>query len=303
MLVNELKKLLLTTTSIVAFAAHIQLAHAADIEPVGNVDYPVAFISFEGGVVFDASPANMSFKDDDSKLGDLDSLQPGDWGGQVRFELGQRLNTEWDYRVSIAAVLLGEDSSSNGDAEANQKTSLQTLDVEIGYLPNDIGALQTRIFGGLRGLHSASEADWSYDGPDKIGEFDDEVYAIGPRIGVDLLLPLNSTDISLVGSASGSVLFGSMESSYNYDGNGLDSIGSELTRWSESETIWNVEAMAGVAFGVGDNAALTIGYRAAQFGGLMADRSDIDNDGPFSDDGRSDLLVHGPFARLTVEIP
>ena len=61
--------------------------------------------------------------------------------------------------------------------------------------------------------------------------------------------------------------------------------------------------MAGMAFVVGDNATLTIGYRAAQFGDLMADRSDIDNDGPFSDDGPSDLLVNGPFARLTIEIP
>ena len=133
-----MKKFLWTTISIVAFSAHMQLSCAADVGAVGNVGYPTTFISFEGGVMFDASPSNMSFDGDDSKLGDLGSLQPGDWGGFGRFELGQRLNTEWDYRVSSAAVLLGEDSSSDDDAEASQKTSLQTLDVEIGYFPNDI---------------------------------------------------------------------------------------------------------------------------------------------------------------------
>jgi opacity protein-like surface antigen len=295
---TEMKKLLLTTTSIVAFSAHMQLSRAADIGAVGNVGFPITYISFEGSVMFDASPSNMSFDEDDWKLGDLDSLQPGDWGGFGRFELGQRLSSEWDYKVGVAAVFLGEDSSSDDDAEASQKTSLQTLDVEIGYFPNDIGALQTRIFGGLRGLHSASKADWFHDGPDRIGEFDDEVYAIGPRIGVDLLLPLNSTDISLVGSASGSVLLGNTESSYNYY-----RVSSELTRWSDSETIWNVEVMAGVALDIDENAALTLGYRAAQFGGLVDERSHIQSDGDFDKGGTSDLLVHGPFARLTIEIP
>jgi len=93
---------------------------------------------------------------------------------------------------------------------------------------------------------------------------------------------------------------GNVESNYyNYDGAGV----SELTRWSETETIWNVEGMAGVSFGIGENADLTLGYRAALFSGLMSDRSDVEWGGDFSDDGRSDLLVHGPFARLIVEIP
>ncbi len=299
-----MRKFLLTTTAIVSFAAQIHFARAADVEPSHNLDFPATFISFEGGIFFDASPSNISFDEDSLKLGDLNPLNPGDWGGQGRFELGQSLGSDWDYKVGVSAVFLGEDSSSDDDAKAAQKTSLQTVDLEIGYRPSDIGGLKTRIFGGLRGLHSDSEADWSYDFPSRNGEFNDEVYAIGPRIGVDILIPLQAANVSLIGSASGSALLASMESSYEFDGfNLFDGFDWELTRWSDTKTIWNVDAMAGVSFGVGDDADLTIGYRAAQFSGLIGDRSEIAFNGEFSKDGTSDLLVHGPFARLTVEIP
>lgn len=302
MLGRRFIRYLLATTAIVVFAAPVGLARAADIDPAGNADYPSAFISFEGGVVFDGSKSNMSFAEDDDKLGELGSLQPGDWGGEGRFTFGQQLHNDWDYRVGVAAIFLGEDTSSAKGAEASQKTSLQTLDVEIGYRPGDLGALQTRLFAGVRGLHSATTADWSHNSEDdkfgRSGEFNDDVYAIGPRIGADLLIPLSASNVALVGSASGSVLLGNAESAYRYEG-----IDSELTRSISSETVWNAEAMAGVSFGVGERAELTLGYRAAQFWNVMADRSDIKVDGSFNEDGRSDLLVHGPFARLTVDIP
>lgn len=294
-----MKKFLLTTTAIIALATQIKLVRAADIDPVGNMDFPTTFLSFEGGVMFDASPSDVSFDEDDAKLGDLGSLQPGDWGGYGRVELGQRMSADWDYKVGVAAVFLSEDSVSGEDAEATQKTSLQILDAEIGFHPKDIGAIQPRLFAGIRGLHSISETHWAKDDHIKLGEFDDDVFAIGPRIGLDLVIPLDSTNLSLVGSASGSVLFGSVDSSYNYTNKGSD----DLTRWNASQTIWNLEGMAGVSLDVGESADLTLGYRAAQFSGLMSDRSDIDKNGDFSEGGTSDLLVHGPFARLTVSIP
>lgn len=310
-----MRKALLATTAILALFAHAKLAMAADADSVGYVDYPTAFLSFEGGVVIDSSPANTEFAVDDEKLGVLDSLQPGDWGGEVRVEMGQRLDSHWDYKVGLAAIFLNEDQTSGhvdfglgpGHSEASQKTSLQIIDAEVGYRPDDMGQIQARLFAGVRGLLAQTENDWSYnDGAsntgtdDKMGEFDDNVYAIGPRIGVDLVVPVESSGISLVGSASGSVLFGSVESDYAYRN---DSGGSSFTSTSDSQTIWNVEGMAGVSFDVGEHADLILGYRAAEFGGLMVDRSDIDSSGNFSDDGTSNLLVHGPFARLTVEIP
>jgi len=232
-----MKRFLLASTAIVALASHLHVARAADIDAVGNVDYPTTFISFEGGVMLDASPSNLSFDDEDDKLGGLDSLQPGDWGGQGRVELGHRLNSEWDFKVGLAEIFLGEDTAQGapdltntdiieGEANASQKTSLQLVDLEVGYDSQDVGALQTRLFAGVRGLHSTTDAGWVYEGQavdigddEKLGNFNDEVYAIGPRVGVDLALPLNDSNILLVGSASGSVLFGNIESQYEYDDN------------------------------------------------------------------------------------
>jgi hypothetical protein len=310
----QMRMFLLSTTVMVALATQLQLARAADIEPIGNLDRPTTFISFEGGTLFDTSPTNASFDEDNDKLGALGSLQPGDWGQNGRFDLGQQLTEDWDFKIAAALTFLGDDSegaivdnsSSAGFAEAAQKTSFQTLDVEIGYQIDALGAIDTRVFAGARALHSTTQLEWNFEGEvDKLGDiteggdFSDEVWSIGPRIGIDVAVPLNSTKVSLVGSASGSLLFGSVGSQYSFDGDSTD----QLTDWSDSQTLWNLEGMAGVSFGVGGNADLTIGYRAAQFGGLITDRSDIDSDGGFSEDGRSDLLVHGPFARLTVEIP
>lgn len=294
-----MKKLLFATTAIVAFAAQVQFGQAADAGPSGYVDFPTAYISFEAGYDFNASSENVDFEDDDDKLGDLNSLQPGDGGWQGRVALGQRLNEDWDYRVSLSAVVLGADDAQDGEAEASQSASLQTLDLEVGYHPADLGALEARLFAGIRGLHAQSETNWQADSS-KLGQFEDRVYALGPRIGMDLAVPLDTHAIALVGSVSGSVLFGSVQSDESYSGGFFDDYDISS---SDSQTIWNVEGMAGVSFGIGESADLTLGYRAAQFSGLMVDRSDVDKAGDFSDSGQSDLLLHGPFARLTVEIP
>lgn len=345
----QMKRFLLASTAIAALVMHLHVARAAELDGVGNVDYPTTFISFEGGYIFDASPSNASFPeasesepcdaadtpeklilcsveilqndqlDEDDKLGGLGSLNPGQNGFQGRFELGQRLNDHWDYKVGLGAIYLNEDTSTHEETdtfinipvsrttEGSQNTNLRVLDIEVGYRPDEFGGLQTRLFAGVRGLNSTTEMNWkTSEALDKMGEFQDSTYAIGPRIGVDVMVPLNLPDVALVGSASGSALFGYTESEY-HDAGLIPSIQElaeqEETDWNSSEVIWNVEGMAGVSFGIGDKADLTLGYRAAQYSGLMIERSDINKVGDFSDDGRSDLLVHGPFARLTVEIP
>jgi len=309
-----MKKFLLTTTAIVAFATHLQLARAAEVEPIGSMDYRETFMSFEGGLVFDASPANSDFDNDSDKLGTLASLQPGDWGGQGRFELGQQLSNNWDFKITAASTFLSHNdekesvdtSTSTGVAEASQKTSFRTFDVEVGFQTDGFGSIDARLFAGARAMHSTTELDWNFEGDviklgdtTEHGEFRDDVWAIGPRVGVDLAVPLNSTSVSLVGSASGSLLYGNGRSQYDYDGDDR----GEHTDWSDSEKIWNVEVMAGVALDIDDNAALTIGYRAARFADLVAERSEIQSDGNFDKGGTSDLVVHGPFARLAIEIP
>ncbi|MCA3574000.1 MAG: hypothetical protein IOC86_08780 [Aestuariivirga sp.] len=296
-----MRRFLLATTAIAALAAHVQMAQAADA--TGYADYPSAFISFEGGYYFNASQENVDFDDDDSELGNLDSLRPGGNGWQGRFELGQRLNETWDFKIGLSAIALGSDSTDDNDArsDASQDMDLQILDLEAGYHLGGMDSVEARLFAGVRGLHARSQTSWHADEGDKLGEFDDEVYALGPRVGVDLAVPMDTHDIALVGSVSGSLLFGTVDSEASYRG---DPIFNDYdTDTTDTQTLWNVEGMAGVAFGIGERADLTLGYRVAQFGDLAVDRSDVDKAGDFSANGESDLLLHGPFARLTVEIP
>lgn len=294
-----MRRFLLTSTAIAALAAHVHLAHAADA--TGYADYPSAFISFEGGYFFNASSENVDFDDTDSDLGNLDSLTPGGSGWQGRFEIGQRLNETWDYKIGLSAIALGSDSTDDGsvNADASQDMDLQILDLEAGYHMGGMDAVDARIFAGVRGLHARSDTSWQSDA-DKLGQFEDEVYALGPRIGVDLAVPMDTHDIALVGSVSGSLLFGTVDSEVSYRGEFYNDYDIDTT---DTQTMWNVEGMAGVAFGIGERADLTLGYRVAQFGDLAVDRSDIDKTGDFSANGQSDLLLHGPFARLSVEIP
>ena len=296
-----MRRFLLTTTAIAALAAHVHLAQAADA--TGYADFPSAFISFEGGYLFNSSPRNVAFDSNDSELGSLDSLRPGENGWQGRFEFGQRVSETWDYKIGLSAIALGSDSTDDNGArsEASQDMDLQILDLEAGYHLGGMDSVEARLFAGVRGLHARSQASWQADDGDKLGEFDDEVYALGPRLGVDLAVPMNTHDIALVGSVSGSLLFGKIDSEESYRGDPLFTDYDIDT--SDTQTLWNVEGMAGVAFGIGERADLTLGYRVAQFGDLAVDRSDIDKTGDFSANGQSDLLLHGPFARLTVEIP
>jgi hypothetical protein len=108
--------------------------------------------------------------------------------------------------------------------------------------------------------------------------------------------------IGLVGSLSGSVLFGDRTTHEDSD-NTFSSFLGDNNHFSDSQTIWNVDAMVGVQMAVGERAALTIGYKGQQFGDLAAARSDVEKTGHFENDGSTDVLVHGPFASLTVAIP
>jgi hypothetical protein len=60
--------------------------------------------------------------------------------------------------------------------------------------------------------------------------------------------------------------------------------------------------MAGLSMAISEGANLTLGYRAAEFGGLVNERAKLGGL-TFTGKGQSDLLVHGPFARLTMELP
>lgn len=292
----------MSTTAIVAILAYSQLARAEDIVSIERRVYPRSFISVEAGSVFDASQPNLSFSPNDAWLADLSPLRPGRRGGYFRYQFGQQIDNGGDIRTSLSHFDLSNDTTQGEQANAKQNTRLNVVDAEIGYNLADGGVLHSRLFGGGRILTSLTQSEWSID--DKVGthgHFDDRVFAIGPRVGLDLTLPLKDSEIAsamgqtttLVGSASGSLLFGHIDTQ--------STLNSSLSDHIDRTRIWNVEGMAGAAFEINKTSKLTIGYRAAKFGG-MSEHSDVDKSGDF-ENGKSDLLVHGPFARMTVDIP
>jgi hypothetical protein len=193
---------------------------------------------------------------------------------------------------------------------AKQDLKIGLADVDVGFRPEMSSQLDVRLFGGVRGMVAANDASWNVSGivsDDKFGQFDDETWAIGPRVGVDLFMPIESErGIGLVGSLSGAALFGKRSTDYDYYA--LDFSTPDITvntikdSFSESATIWNVDAMAGVSVPLTEGATLTLGYKAQSFQNLVAKRSDVNSDGSYSDDGDGDVLIHGPFVKLTVPL-
>ena len=274
-------------------------------------------MSFEGGYLFDGSSSNVQFDPDDDKLGNLDFLKPGDDGAQFRFELGQVYDLGWDYKLALGAIVLGNDKTSSdydidvpffpdivGSATGKQDLSIGIADLEMGFRPDmNAGGLDLRVFGGVRAIKTTNEGQWlaSDNYGDKVGSYEDEVWAVGPRIGLDATMPIEDQhQIALVGSVSGAVLFGKRSTD-----EGLGTvIGSGGNSFSELETVWNLDAMAGLQVPIGERAAFTFGYKAQKFWNLVAGRSDVETFlGDYDSDGSKDVLVHGPFLNLTVEIP
>jgi len=270
-------------------------AHAADVEPVSVG--PTTFISIEGGYLFNDSDHNVNYDNDDDKLGDLDSKRPGDDGGQFRFEFGQVFDSGWDYKLAVGAIILSNDKVSteyddgtivvpgiglidlSGEARSKQNLEIGIADAELGY-HSDPGGMDLRFFGGVRAIYSDNDSGFKTDntgGGDKSGEYEDEVWAVGPRVGLDLTMPVSDEHrFALVGSVSGSVLFGEREEEEEAN-NIFGLLGADLENSStESVTVWNVDAMAGVQLAISNNAALTIGYKGHQFGDLVQSRTDID---------------------------
>jgi hypothetical protein len=296
-----------------ALAAALAFAPArASAQPVSGksdrlvqeTQSPPWWASFEGGFNFSAGDRNMAFDPGDDKLGELDALRSGDDGFEARLEFGKTIDPVWDFKAGLGIVWLGDDSDGEpATSAAEQNLGIALGDLEMGYRPQLAAPMDIRFSGGVRGLAASGRSGWSGDGSDKVGEFNDETWAIGPRVGLDVLLPVDEErGLSLVGSVAGAALFGQRRTTYDY----LDSGNPPAVQksYSESVSIWNVDVSAGVNKTLSGGANFTVGYKAQAFQNLSANRYDIGSDdvNDYVEDGHRDVLVHGPFLKFTVPL-
>ena len=263
---------------------------------------PSKYIGVEGGFLLNDSDTTLAFDPEDDKFGDLDSLKPGDEGWLAAIEFGSRIDPTWDYRVGATLIDLGTgESIDDEDASAATKLRIGYADLEVGYRPDFGSGLALRIFGGVRSLYASGTSSFE-DGSDKLGQFDDDTWAIGPRVGVGVAVPvIADRGISVVGSVAGAALFGSRDTDYRFT-NDEDAGDNKSQSFSNSVTVWNVDAMAGLSIPLTSAANVTLGYKAQAFGNIVGSRSDVDEDGDYTDNSDGDVLVHGPFVKMTIAL-
>jgi hypothetical protein len=306
---KTIRRKLLASCSYAALAVSLSLAlgGSADAADMTAERFEGAFagaattISVEGGIFYNQSDSNLGF-DPDDKLGDMDDLDPGGDGWHTRVDLSRTIDPMWDMSAGLGVLGLNLSEDSFFGVSAEQDLSVGLADVVVGYNAETESAVDLRLFGGFRGLYASNEAFWEEFGDETDGTFEDTTWSIGPRAGVDLAVPVDpSTGVKFVGSLSAAALFGTRQSDFDYVDN-VTPANSFSTSGSEMTTIWNFEAMAGLNMPLGNNAHLTTGYRVQSFHNLVADRSDVNDDGSYVDDGDSDLIVHGPFMTLNVAL-
>ena len=111
---------------------------------------------------------------------------------------------------------------------------------------------------------------------------DSDFVGIGPRIGLDAEAPL-SGNLSADRKVAGAVLFGKRDAEAVYGG-------AYTYNSDENDVVVpNLEGSVGLNYLFGENMSAAIGYRADAYWNVI----DTGN-------GDGSRLIHGPFARVTV---
>jgi hypothetical protein len=267
---------------IVAFAA--TAASAADMVVVMPPDEvaPVNYMSIEGGPLWN----NGGFDASADKYGDVDDEE----GFYVAATYRRLFKPEWDWQVTATGTWVDTSSSgSAGDFESDLK--FQTIDFDFGFHPG--GNPLNRFLIGIRALHLNDELSLTSGGA-TYGTYESEGWAFGPRAGFQTETMLGGSQFGFVAEGSGSVLFGSFDKDY------FDSIGDPpSTSSDDNETIYNLEALAGLSWHATSQFTLTAGYRVQKWWNFRSGATATDSDLPevYTISADEDPLFHGPFLR------
>jgi hypothetical protein len=296
------------------------------------------FFSLEGGYMFRNGGNNVTFDPADSLagggppgLGILPPIGPGHAGGTFALWAGRTFGPQWDWAVGYRDTLLGTSHATvattlplnllgtfnNLSDTASSSLRFQTFDAEVGYRVPQWSWANVRVFAGPRVLNAHQEITYSYlNASDavggtftKLGNFDHDIslWGVGPRVGLDASVPLfQGVPVTLDLSGSGSAIFSRTTHDFNFAFNNqtfpAPITGSGASHITSSHTVYDLEASAGLSYHVGHGATVEAGYQVQQWYRLATSVNSASSAGDFVE-GRTNVLVHGPFAKITVELP
>lgn len=272
--------------------------------------YERFYISLEGAQLINRSPDNLDFG---PTLSAMAPMTPGGNGAMAGVAIGGMIDPTWDWRVAWHGNWLSTTNSAGtspnpisgiNTVTASDKLWFQTFDGEVGYRIPSLPAV--RLFVGPRVLNATNRIDYTDNGTGKLGNFDHRTALSGggPRGGFEATVPVDGNAFVTM-SGSGSVIFArrSHDFTFNYfDTAANPTSGSGVTNFDRSVTVYNVEASAALGYRFTPNSTVQIGYRVQQWWNLVPQVSAATIDGGFKS-GEGDVLVHGPFAKITVALP
>jgi len=310
--IPSLRARLLGATSLICLA--LALSDPVQAQPYGSERpgyYDRFFVSFEGGYLFNGSDKNLNF-DQTGFLGGLPALGPARIGGMFGVSIGKPLNPAWDWVLGWRYNSLGTASASSPGNFASNKFSYQHFDLEFGYRPPTMGPVDVRLFAGLRVLNAQNHIRYGYDtsfiGFDKLGNFDHKIdlWGAGPRGGFQATVPLGNSPVFLNLSGAASAIFTQETHRYDFsflmENPGPPSTGSGSLRTHSSPTVYNLEGSVALGFRVNPTTTFQIGYQVQQWWNLATTIGAANDVGGF-EPGRSNVLSHGPVAKITFALP
>jgi len=285
------------------------------------------FFSLEGGYWFNGSQSSLAFDRGDEFVNVLGPLKPGRNGWTAAIALGRTVVPQWDWAVAYRYTSLNTNSTTGSrveplsgefvNASASNRLRYQHLDLELGYrLP---GWESVRLFVGPRVLNARQQMHYDYNGIEnfdgfstltKLGNFDHDVnlWGVGPRAGLQASVPLAQTPWSFNASASGSMIFSRVERDFTFNFLQEGAIifptvsDAGVTNSRTWRTVYNVEGSVSLGYQLGNMAQLQVGYQVQQWWGLATSITVADSQGRLQA-SQSDVLTHGPFAKITVSLP
>jgi hypothetical protein len=271
---------------VLPLVAAASTAHAADISPVVVAPVPPVtagpqmLIQVEGGPVFSSTPIT---EDPDDKFGEA--------VGERGFYLGAAVRRMLPSNVGFQAAITGTWLTGYAEGPAVELLTtmrFMTIDLDAGLHPG--GDIRTRMFAGLRVLHTMDTLDLY-----EFGNGVDEAHSVGtawlfgPRVGANVDRRIGSSSFSFVADVSASALFGNANVLLDLLAD-VDASGFRMA--------FNVEGQLGLAWRPSESFSLAFGYRGQQWWGIrQAVEVETLNNYIAVD---ADKLIHGPFGRLSL---